>query len=106
MSCQPANDDEDRPSSCAGDTRRLAGGWARATSDRQSHPVIGLWSVALRQELRHALVAEDVRRVGHWTARYRLATVTWPTEPFDPFFNANTPDDIAPAERLAELDRG
>ena len=79
---------------------------AVAASDEQSHPVIGLWSVALREELRHALVVEDVRRVGSWTARYRLATVTWPAEPFDPFFNANTPDDIATAERLAELDGG
>jgi molybdenum cofactor guanylyltransferase len=79
---------------------------AVAASDEQSHPVIGLWSVALREELRHALVVEKVRKVGSWTARYRLATVTWPTEPFDPFFNANTPDDIAAAERLAELDGG
>jgi molybdenum cofactor guanylyltransferase len=79
---------------------------AVAASDEQPHPVIGLWSVALREELRHALVVEDVRRVGSWTARYRLATVTWPAEPFDPFFNANTPDDIATAERLAELDEG
>jgi molybdenum cofactor guanylyltransferase len=77
---------------------------AVAASDEQSHPVIGLWSVALREELRHALVVEDVRGVGRWTERYRLATVTWPAEPFDPFFNANTPDDIATAERLAELD--
>ena len=29
---------------------------AVAASDGQSHPVIGLWSVALRDELRHALV--------------------------------------------------
>jgi molybdopterin-guanine dinucleotide biosynthesis protein A len=79
---------------------------AVAASDEQSHPVIGLWSVALREELRHALVVEDVRGVGRWTERYRLATVTWPAEPFDPFFNANTPDDIATAERLAELDGG
>jgi molybdopterin-guanine dinucleotide biosynthesis protein A len=77
---------------------------AVAASAGQSHPVIGLWSVALRDELRHALVVEDVREVGRWTARYRLATVTWPTDPFDPFFNANTMDDIAEAERLAELD--
>jgi molybdopterin-guanine dinucleotide biosynthesis protein A len=77
---------------------------AVAASDGQSHPVIGLWSVALRDELRHALVVEDVREVGRWTARYRLATVGWPTEPFDPFFNANTMDDIATAERLAALD--
>jgi molybdopterin-guanine dinucleotide biosynthesis protein A len=79
---------------------------AVAASDGQSHPVIGLWSVALREELRHALVVEGVRKVGGWTARYKLATVTWPTTPLDPFFNANTMDDIAGAERLAALDGG
>lgn len=79
---------------------------AVAASDGQSHPVIGLWSVALRDELRHALVQEDIRRIDRWTARYKLATVTWPTIPLDPFFNANTMDDIADAERLAELDGG
>ena len=77
---------------------------AVAASAGQSHPVIGLWSVALREELRHALVVEDMRKIDRWTARYRLATVTWPAEPLDPFFNANTMDDIAAAERLAELD--
>ena len=77
---------------------------AVAASDGQSHPVIGLWSVALRDDLRHALVVEDIRNVGRWTARYRLATVTWQTAPIDPFFNANTMDDIAEAERLATLD--
>jgi molybdenum cofactor guanylyltransferase len=77
---------------------------AVASSGGQSHPVIGLWSVALRGELRHALVAEDVRKIDRWTARYRLATVNWPTTPLDPFFNANTMDDIAEADRLAALD--
>jgi molybdenum cofactor guanylyltransferase len=79
---------------------------AVAASAGQSHPVIGLWSVALREDLRHALVVEDTRKIDRWTARYRLATVTWPAEPLDPFFNANTMDDIAAAERLAELDGG
>jgi molybdopterin-guanine dinucleotide biosynthesis protein A len=79
---------------------------AVAASGRQSHPVIGLWSVSLRDELRHALVVEDVRKIDRWTARYKLATVTWPTAPLDPFFNANTMDDIAEAERLAALDGG
>ena len=79
---------------------------AVAASDGQSHPVIGLWSVDLREELRHALVVEDIRKIDRWTARYRLATVTWPTTPLDPFFNANTMDDIAEAERLATLDGG
>jgi len=77
---------------------------AVASSGGQSHPVIGLWSVALRGELRHALVEEDVRKIDRWTARYKLATVSWPTEPLDPFFNANTMDDIAEADRLAALD--
>ena len=79
---------------------------AVAASDGQSHPVIGLWHVSLREELRHALVVEDVRRIDRWTARYRLATVTWPVTPLDPFFNANTVEDIAEAERLAALDGG
>ena len=77
---------------------------AVAASAGQSHPVIGLWSVALREDLRQALVVEDVRKIDRWTARYRLSTVTWPTEPLDPFFNANTVDDIAEADRLAALD--
>jgi len=77
---------------------------AVAASGGQSHPVIGLWDVDLRHELRHALVDEDVRKVGRFTARYKLATVEWTTTPLDPFFNANTMDDIAEAERLALLD--
>jgi molybdenum cofactor guanylyltransferase len=79
---------------------------AVAASDGQSHPVIGLWSVALRDELRHSLVVEDIRKIDRWTARYRLATVTWSTAPLDPFFNANTVEDIAEADRLAVLDAG
>jgi molybdopterin-guanine dinucleotide biosynthesis protein A len=79
---------------------------AVAASDGQSHPVIGLWSVALREELRHSLVVEDIRKIDRWTARYRLATVTWPVVPLDPFFNANTVEDIAEADRLAALDGG
>jgi molybdopterin-guanine dinucleotide biosynthesis protein A len=79
---------------------------AVAASDGQTHPVIGLWSVALREELRHALVVEDVRKIDRWTARYPLSTVEWPVDALDPFFNANTVDDIAAAERLAALDGG
>ena len=79
---------------------------AVASSGGQTHPVIGLWSVRLRSELRHALVKEDVRKIDRWTARYPLATVEWPTEPLDPFFNANTVEDIAEADRLAALDGG
>ena len=77
---------------------------AVAASGGQSHPVIGLWKVALREELRHALTVESIRRIDRFTARYRLATVSWPTSPVDPFFNANTAEDLAEAERLAAQD--
>jgi molybdenum cofactor guanylyltransferase len=77
---------------------------AVAASQGQSHHVIGLWSLALRDSLREALVVEGVRAINRWTARYRLATVAWPAEPLDPFFNANTLDDLAEAERFAAID--
>ncbi|KRB30913.1 molybdenum cofactor guanylyltransferase [Mesorhizobium sp. Root695] len=79
---------------------------AVASSGGRSHPVIGLWSVALRHELRNALVEENLRKIDRWTARYRLATVAWPLEPVDPFFNANTVEDLSEAERLAKLAAG
>jgi molybdopterin-guanine dinucleotide biosynthesis protein A len=74
-----------------------------ARSGDQSHPVIGLWRVNLRHDLRHALVNEEIRKIDRWTARYPLATVEWPMAPVDPFFNANTVDDLMEAERLAAL---
>ncbi len=86
---------------------RLAAGMAAAGADLacaasrgQPHPVIGLWPVRLREELRYALVAEGVRKVDVWTARYRLATVDFPAGELDPFFNANRPEDLAAAEAL------
>ena len=73
---------------------------ACAASHGRPHPVIGLWPVRLRDELRRALVAEDIRKVDAWTGRYRLATVEFPAEPVDPFFNANRPDDLDRAAAL------
>lgn len=77
---------------------------AVAVSGGRAHPVAGLWSVTLRDDLRQALTSEGLRKVDSWTARYRLATVSWPTDPFDPFFNINTAGDLSEAERLAALD--
>ncbi|HTZ68531.1 MAG TPA: molybdenum cofactor guanylyltransferase MobA, partial [Roseiarcus sp.] len=77
---------------------------AVAASGGRMHPVVGLWSVALRDTLRQALVVEGVRKVDEWTGRYRVATVAWLAEPVDPFFNANTVDDLAEAERLAAIE--
>lgn len=73
---------------------------ACAASGGRTHPVVGLWPVAIRDELRRALVEEDERRIDRFTARYRLTIVEWPGEPVDPFFNANVPADIERADAL------
>jgi molybdopterin-guanine dinucleotide biosynthesis protein A len=73
---------------------------ACAASGGRAHPVFGLWPVRLADELRWAMVDQAIRKVDVWTARHRLAEVSFPTEPIDPFFNTNRPEDLAEAERL------
>lgn len=71
-----------------------------AASGGRRHPVCGLWPVRLADELRRAMLEEDIRKVDMWTGRYRLAVADWPASPIDPFFNANRPEDLAEAERI------
>jgi molybdopterin-guanine dinucleotide biosynthesis protein A len=78
---------------------------ACAASGGQSHPVVGLWPVRRRDELRHALAIEHIHKVDIWTGRYRLATVEFPIGAVDPFFNTNQPEDLAEAERLLSEQR-
>jgi molybdopterin-guanine dinucleotide biosynthesis protein A len=73
---------------------------ALAASNGRQHPVVGLWPVALRDDLRRALVEEDIRKVDIWTARYRVSVVDFAIDRVDPFFNANRPEDLAEAEAL------
>jgi molybdenum cofactor guanylyltransferase len=84
---------------------RLAEGapLACAASGGRTHPVIGLWPVDMRDELRRALVEEGMRKIDLFTARYSCAVAEWPHEPYDPFFNANAPEDLAEAANIARL---
>jgi molybdopterin-guanine dinucleotide biosynthesis protein A len=74
---------------------------ACARSGEWRHPVVGLWPVALRHDLRRALDA-GLRKIEAWTEAHGVALAAWPAEPVDPFFNVNTPQDAAEAERMAE----
>jgi molybdopterin-guanine dinucleotide biosynthesis protein A len=78
---------------------------ACAHSGDWRHPVVGLWQVALREDLRHAVTVEDLRKIEVWTARHGVALADWPTEPVDPFFNVNTPEDVAKATELVASGR-
>jgi len=78
---------------------------ACARSGEWRHPVAGLWPVALREDLRSAL-AEGLHKIEAWTGRHGVAFAAWPDQPFDPFFNVNTPEDLAKAEEIAAQNRG
>ncbi len=73
---------------------------AMATSGGNRHPVFGMWPVGLADDLRHALVVDGVRKVLHWTDRFNLVQVDFSTDPYDPFFNVNRPEDLQQAKRL------
>jgi molybdenum cofactor guanylyltransferase len=73
---------------------------ACASSGNRTHPAVALWPVAIKDDLRHALVAEDTRKVETFAQNYSRAIVDWPIDPYDPFFNANYPSDLAAAEAI------
>ncbi len=75
---------------------------ACARSGQRSHPVVGLWPLTLREDLRRALTVEGLRKIDMWTARHGIGIAEWPDTPVDPFFNVNTPDDAARAEAIAK----
>jgi molybdenum cofactor guanylyltransferase len=77
-----------------------AGRGAVASSDGQIHYMTGLWPVHLLATL-EAAMSNGVMRAQDWVRLAGAAQVEWPAEPFDPFFNINTPEDLAEAERIA-----
>lgn len=62
-------------------------------------PTFGLWPVALRDDLREAL-KDGLRKVVMWTDRHNAGEAVFNSVEFDPFFNVNTPDDLAAARVL------
>ncbi|MEM6676604.1 MAG: molybdenum cofactor guanylyltransferase MobA [Pseudomonadota bacterium] len=64
------------------------------------HPTFGLWPVDLADDLEAALRA-DMRKVIVWASRHGCARAVFDEAGAYPFFNVNTPEDLAEAERLA-----
>ncbi|MCI2395802.1 molybdenum cofactor guanylyltransferase MobA [Aliiroseovarius sediminis] len=64
-------------------------------------PTFGLWDVSLRDDLRAAL-EDGLRKVVQWTDGYGAAQAVFGPDPFDPFFNVNTPQDLTRAQYLLE----
>ena len=77
---------------------------AIAQSGGELHPVIGLWPVELADDLEAAL-AGGLRKVLHWTDRHGTVPVDFAFleragRSIDPFFNANTPEELEEVRRL------
>ncbi|WP_316977919.1 molybdenum cofactor guanylyltransferase MobA [Shumkonia mesophila] len=73
---------------------------AMAASGGRLHPTAAVWSAGLGDRLRRLLVEEGLRRADRVADHFRAARVDYAAQPFDPFFNINTPEDLAAAERL------
>ena len=78
---------------------------ACARSGDWRHPVVGLWPVRLRDDLRKALTEEDLHKIEVWTARHGVAIADWAAKPVDPFLNVNTHEDVVEAEHIASQHR-
>ncbi|MDJ0629024.1 MAG: molybdenum cofactor guanylyltransferase MobA [Rhodobacter sp.] len=63
------------------------------------HPTFGLWPVALRDDLRAAL-RQGLRKIVLWTDAHGAANAPFDADPYDPFFNLNTPEDMVSAESI------
>jgi molybdopterin-guanine dinucleotide biosynthesis protein A len=83
---------------------RLAGLGRRAAiaaSGGQAHYLTGLWSSQLLDDADRALAQPRLPRLQDWAKQSGAAVAEWPATPYDPFFNVNTQQELAEAERIA-----
>lgn len=79
-----------------------------AASDGFRHPVFGLWPVSLRDDLTRFLSGGATGKVMAFVKEHDWQSVEFPLYDisgisFDPFFNVNTPEELARAQHILEL---
>ena len=80
---------------------------ALAASGGKTHPVFGLWPVALADDLEDWLTKGETKKVLAWVDRHPRTDVNFRGPvidgiEIDPFFNANTPEDLETAQVVFE----
>lgn len=73
-------------------------------SNNRSHPVIGLWSIRLMDDLRKQISEKQNRKVRHWANQHAFVEIEFDGGDVDPFFNINTKEDLAIAEKAMTSD--
>ncbi len=76
---------------------------AIAASRGQVHYLTGLWPVSLLQRLETAITQHNLKRVWEWAKLVEANPVDWAGGIYDPFFNINSPADLALAETCLAL---
>ncbi len=77
-----------------------------AASHGRTHPVCGVWPADLVPRLESHMAIDGSRRVLDFVASNPVRTIDFePERDVDPFFNVNTPDDLARAVALASGER-
>lgn len=73
------------------------GGPVCAETGGRLNPVVGLWPLALHDDLLAVLRQSDLRKVALWAERHGMRRLALPEAAL---FNINRPEDVAEAERL------
>ena len=69
-------------------------------SDKKRHNIFGLWSLKLIETLEKDIIENNHRKVEKWANKIGVKTINIPYDNIDPFFNINTKDDLAEAEKI------
>ncbi len=90
----------DTPFVPAGLAATLAPAPSCARSAGRVHPLVALWPVAVREELRSMLSTPAPRGARRFAARIGMREVEFAAEAGDPFLNVNTKADLAAARAI------
>ena len=71
-----------------------------ASSHGRKHNIFGLWSLDLYDKLKDDLISKKVRKVQDWTEKNKIKNLEFKFKDYDPFFNINTKEDLADAEKI------
>ncbi|HXA24085.1 MAG TPA: molybdenum cofactor guanylyltransferase MobA [Acetobacteraceae bacterium] len=80
----------------------LAPSPACAASNDRVHHLVALWPVARHGELRRFLSVRGRRDVAYFARGIGMRRIDFPAAKWDPFFNVNTPEDLAAARAIVE----
>ena len=71
-----------------------------AKSEKKRHNIFGLWSLKLIETLENDIIENNHRKVEKWADKIGVKTINIPYKKIDPFFNINTKEDLAEAEKI------